>query len=622
MIFLGLTSPLLHAQNLKLFDPSKNASMRPKKSKQKLATEYYASGEYQKAATLFQELYKENNSSYFYRYLLYCYVQLEEYKKAEKMIKKAAKDNDKTYKELADLGYIRLKKGDAEKAAKMFQDAIDELPNDKSAVLELANDFRARGQTELAEETYHKGQKMMGEEYQFENELAYLYYYLEQYSRMTDAYLNLLERQPKQLRVIEYRFQSAFRRDSEDQIYPYLKRALLQKIKKNSDAHQLSELLLWLSIQRKDFPIALIQAKSLDRRGGHDAYRVFDLSKVMLDHGDYELSIEALNYLVNLPSAKEQLYYPEAVQLLLSAKFQLLQRDNHPSSKDIEQLAADFTQALDELGISRYTISLVMDHAQFKNFYLHQSEKAIAELEDLISNHGLSKAEKAPVKLLLGDLYLLDNNPWDATLLFSQVEKDFKNDEIGFEARYRNAKLSFYIGEFDWAKAQLDVLKAATGKKIANDAMKLSLFIEENLDADSNTRALKLYGQAELLHLRKQDSLAFQTFDSIFMLSLYHEIFDNVWLREAEIHIENHNYEQAKTLLEKIVEQYPDGLLADDAIWKLANLELHEFHHPQQAMNWYKMILTKYPASIHVDEARTIYRSYESENKNPENHTK
>ena len=105
------------------------------------------------------------------------------------------------------------------------------------------------------------------------------------------------------------------------------------------------------------------------------------------------------------------------------------------------------------------------------------------------------------------------------------------------------------------------------------------------------------------------------------MLSLYHEIFDNVWLREAEIHIENHNYEQAKTLLEKIVELYTDGLLADDAIWKLANLELHEFHHPQQAMNWYKMILTKYPASIHVNEARTIYRSYESENEKPESHT-
>jgi len=49
---------------------------------------------------------------------------------------------------------------------------------------------------------------------------------------------------------------------------------------------------------------------------------------------------------------------------------------------------------------------------------------------------------------------------WEATLLYSQVDKDFKNDPIGHQASLKNAQLSFYIGEFDWAKAQLDVLKS------------------------------------------------------------------------------------------------------------------------------------------------------------------
>ena len=596
------------AQNLKIFDPSKNAAPKPKKSKQKLAAEYYSSGEYAKAIILYEELFEKNNSSYFYNYMLYCYVQLEEYRKAERLIKKTAREENKPYKQLADLGYIQLKKGETEKANKMFGKAIEALPADKGAIMELARNFRSRGQTDFAKDAYFKGKEILNGEYGFESELAYLYYYLEQYQKMTDEYLDLLGNKAEQLRAIQYRIQNAFRRDKEDVIYPYLKKELLKRIKKNSDKTQYSELLLWLSIQRKDFNIALIQAKSLDRRGGNDAYRVFDLSKVILGHGNFELSINALEYLIKLPDAKEQIYYAEAKQNILSARFQKLQQEVSPSKDELETMQKEFEATIEELGRNRYSSQAIMEYSEFLSYFLNMPDEAINELENLIHNVGLNRMEKAPAKLLLGDIYLLYDNPWDATLLYSQVEKDFKNDEIGFDARLRNARLSFYIGEFGWAKAQLDVLKAATGKKIANDAMLLSLFISENLDADSSTRALELYGQAELLHLRKKDSLAIQTFDSIFMISLFHEIFDDVWLREAEIFIAAHQYEKAKTLLEKIVDEYPFGLLADDALWILADLELNEFNNSEKATEWYKLILTEHPASMYSQEARIKFR--------------
>jgi len=172
VFFLG--SPSIYSQELKTFDPSKSVQKKPVKSKQSLATEYYAAGEFQKAIPLFEDLYKENSSSYFYRYLLYCYVQIEDYRQAEKMIKKAHKGNQKPYKELADLGYLQLKKGAIEKANKMFEEAIKELPANKAAVNELANDFRARGQTELAEKSYLRGVELLKGEDGFENELGYL----------------------------------------------------------------------------------------------------------------------------------------------------------------------------------------------------------------------------------------------------------------------------------------------------------------------------------------------------------------------------------------------------------------------------------------------------------------
>lgn len=598
-----------YSQELRLFDPATSGQKKPKKTKQKLASEFYVAGEYEKAIQLFEELYEENPSDYYYRYLLYSYVQLEDFRKAEKLVKKAKKNTGKAYKEFSDMGYIEQKKGDVKKANKLFTKAIEELPANKGAILQLANDFRSRGQTDLAEETYFAGQKLLGEEYGFESELGYLYYYLEQYNKMTDSYLDLLEIKPEQMKIVQYRIQNAFRRDKEDQIYPYLKQELLSRIKKLEDANQFSELLLWLSIQRKDFNIAVIQAKALDRREGAEYFRVFDLAQVMMNNGAYAQSISALDYIVSRPGAKDQVYYPEAIQSLLSAKYGDLRSKSNPSDEDVDKLSQEFLSTLDDMGRFKFTKPMVMNYAELLTYYQNEAEKAIEELNILVEHPGLNRAEKAPVKLLLGDIYLLNDNPWEATLLYSQVEKDFKNDEIGFEARLKNAKLSFYIGEFDWSKAQLDILKAATGKRIANDAMNLSLFIAENLDADSSTRALEYYGKADLLYLRKKDSLALQTLDSIFMLSLYHDIFDNVWMRQSEILLASYKYEEAKILLEKIVDQYPDGLLADDAIWMLADMELNQFNNEEKASEWYKKILTDYSASIYTNEARKIFRT-------------
>lgn len=622
-VFIG-SNQLVFSQELRLFDPSTDANTKPKKSKQKLAIEYYSGGEYEKALPLFLELYEEKNTSYFYKYVLYCYLNLEEFKKAEKLIKKTNRNSNKAYKELADLGYLQLQLGNVEKSEKLFESAIKELPPNRAAVIELANDFRSRSQTDWAEKVYFRGKEMIGEQYGFERELGYLYYYLEKYDKMTDAYLDLLSQDPNQMRIVQYRIQNAYRRSTEDVVYPYLKDELLNRIKKEESGGIYNELLLWLTIQRKDFKIAMIQAKALDKLEGEAFFRVFDLAKVMMNNGDYKSSIDAYNFILKQRNAKDLPIYQEVLQNLMSARYQNLQTNNNPPKEEIEELSDDFSQVLDHLGRFRFTIPIIIDYAQLLFYYQDKKDEAIMELDTLLKNQGLNNLDRAPVKLLLGDFYLLNDNPWEATLLYSQVEKDFKNDTYGFESRLKNAKLSFYIGEFDWAKAQLDIIKGATDRKIANDAMNMSLLISENMDADSNYRALELYGKADLLLLQKKDSLALATLDSIFFISLFHELHDNVLFKEAQIYSERKEYDLSKEKLMKIIEEFPDGLLADDAIWMMAEeFDYYQFDDDKEfikgihsAENLYKKILIDYPSSIYVHEARQRYRN--SENKKAE----
>jgi len=193
--------------------------------------------------------------------------------------------------------------------------------------------------------------------------------------------------------------------------------------------------------------------------------------------------------------------------------------------------------------------------------------------------------------------------------LYSQVEKSFKNEPLGHLAKFKNAKLSYYIGEFEWAKAQLDVLKAATSKLIANDAMDLSLLISNNIEEDSNTVALSMYSKADLLEMRNHDKEALTVLDSIQLLFPYHPINNYVLFKKAQISAKNGRFEDAAAYYTTIVEKYPEDLLADDALFNVAQLYENQLNNKNKAMQLYEDLLTKYPGSLFAVEARKHFRT-------------
>ncbi len=130
-------------------------------------------------------------------------------------------------------------------------------------------------------------------------------------------------------------------------------------------------------------------------------------------------------------------------------------------------------------------------------------------MEELKITPGLDRNVQARVKINLGDCYLMNGDIWESTLLYSQVDKDFKEEPIGQEARFKNARLSYFNGDFQWAQAQFDVLKASTSKLIANDALDLSVFIMDNLNLDTTAAAISLYSGAELLVFQNRFDEAF-----------------------------------------------------------------------------------------------------------------
>ena len=214
----------------------------------------------------------------------------------------------------------------------------------------------------------------------------------------------------------------------------------------------------------------------------------------------------------------------------------------------------------------------------------------------------------ADSKIELADILLMTGEVWDASLLYSQVEKDFKNEPVGASAKFKNAKLSYYIGEFDWAKAQLDILKAATSKLIANDAMALSLLISDNSDLDSTYQALAIYSRADLAEFRNKYDLALLTLDTIFIKYKYHSLFDEAYYKKAEIYINKGLNDSAVVYYKKIITEYPYDILGDDAMYALGVMYEDVYKDKAKAMETYEKLMANYPGSTFMVEARKRFR--------------
>ena len=229
-------------------------------------------------------------------------------------------------------------------------------------------------------------------------------------------------------------------------------------------------------------------------------------------------------------------------------------------------------------------------------------------MEESISVQRLRKHVQADLKLELADILLSTGNIWEASLRYSQVEKQFKYDVIGQEAKFRNAKIAYYTGDFKWAQAQLDVLKGATSKLISNDAMNLSILISDALSIDTNITPLMIFARADLLIFQNKNDQAIVTLDSIHSLFPNHALADDIIYRKGIIHMKYFRYEQAAELFRNIVVNFGFDILGDDALYKLALLNEIQFKNLDKAKELYQQLMESYPGSLYVVDARKRFR--------------
>ena len=602
--------------------------MAQQSQEEQLALQYYKDKEYDKAVELFEKIHAKKPDSYVYYYYYHSLLELERYDDAEKMLKKQIKAYPNVLRYKVDQGYVYERAGDHAKAEKIYQECLKNLQAKETSVSELNNAFMSRGKYEYAVETILKGRKLLNNEQYLSKNLINIYKVLHLNDKIVDEILALVKTDnEKYEKDVQTAIQDLLVDDEDNQQYMSIRTALQKFSQKYPNNILCIKELYWISQLHKDYEEAFVLAKALDKRLKMEGIYTYELATVAAENHDYNTAIEALNYIIK--KGEDAHNYVQAKMKILDVKYMQLIETSPVKMVDAVNLEQDFRKALEENGIHSGTMDWIRKYAHLLAFYVNKPQEAMDVLNQAMAATRDNK-EKNQYKIDLADVQLYIGEIWDASLNYSQVDKDMPNDVLGNEAKFKNAKLSFYIGEFSWAKSQLDVLAAATTKLIANDAIYSSMLISDNLEegeegAEADTTmglfsnsegnlALKMYAKAEFLIFQNKDDEALRALDSVMLLSPFGSLMDDALYQKALIYIKQKNYLEAEKLLQQIIENYGDQLLADDAVFQLAELYEYYLKDIPKAMEYYQKILKDHSDSLYVVQARNRYRALRGDN--------
>ena len=573
-----------------------------------LAYQYYQQAEYEKAAVLLEKLFNATKNDTYFELYFTSLIKIKKYAEAESLLKKLIKQNPTKTQYSVALGRVYQENGRIAEANKSFLEAINNTPKDEYRFRDLANSFYRFEAYDMAVSAFLQGRKLFGDDQMFVYELLSIYRLKKDKRMLIEEYLNALPSAPQLISQAENVLSSVFE-DNTD--YQLLQTALLKKIQKDPQTEVYTELLTWQYIQQQDYEMALRQLIAQDKRTKGDGLLLFNSADTFIANKAFSTAIKAYEYILT-KGPENELYLPAKIELI-NAKYELAVAGKI-DKQAILALVNEYQEILTKYGKTPQTLFALKKLAYLQAYHLNDLKKAEATLEEGLQIKGISNADIGQIKIDLGDIYILTKQPWEAILVYEQVAKQFENQPIGNEARYRSARLNFYVGDFDYAKSQADVLKASTTQLIANDALNLSLLLSDNLQSKNDSLALKMYADAEMLQFMNLSDQALGKLDSIDIAYPNNSLMDDILMAKAKIYIKTNEINKAITALKELITTQNTSIWIDDALFTLADILEKKLNNPEEAKKLYQQLMNDYPGSMFNAEARKRFRNIRGDN--------
>lgn len=563
-----------------------------------VAREYFKNGKFEKALISYKKLYSKNIKNRRYlTALVKTHQQLEQYKEAEALLLKYTSLVNYP-PALIQLGYNYKLQNDSINANINYQKALAELELKPNYAGMIGRTFEEYSLLDQAIETYKKAM-VAKPELNFNMQLARIYGEQGDIEKMFNSYINFSEINDAYINLIKREFSSFISENKENENNTILRKIILKKIQTDPDL-KWNDMLSWLFIQQKDYKKAFTQEKAIYKREMESLDRVEELANIAHTQKQPELAKEIFQFVVD---------NTQDVDIKINGQYNLLKIETEQATKDdYKSINESYVKLLETYGKDGRTLNIQIAYAHFLAFYLNKTTEAISFLKDSLKS-GIDNYSSAPIKMELGDILVLEEKFNEALIYYTQIQRSLKNSTISQEARFKVAKTSYYKGDFKWAESQLKILKASTSQLTANDALDLKLLIGDNKTEDSLQTALKVYAKADLLAFQNKKEESISLLNTILKDYKTEVIVAQTLLKQAQLLEEKAQFDNAKENYERIISDFKDGILVDDAIYALAEIYANKLNQPEKAKALYESIIFEHADSIYFVESRKKYRA-------------
>lgn len=449
---------------------------------------YFEQQNFEEAVPIFEQLYQENPRSlvFFNRYTE-SLIGLKKFEKAEDVAREQIGKNRFDLQATLKLAEIQHLKGDREKAINLWLDEAHANRTNIQAIYSIGNSLVNRMEYGTATEVYKIAQTALNDRTLFLSEIANTQLRAGNFEEAVRVYFQLVIQSPDQISLVQQRFLRM--RDNELYTIAAIElEDILFDIDYNDPSYStLYQLLSWLLIETEQYQRAFTVAKRFETDTTFPIYSLFSLGRQLRSSKEFDLAARSFHYYTTQNSGALKYRAMEELANTYVQWGQYFDRNRSESlskSDSLYTLAYNtFTKIITEAPennnqqrVLASTIDLSFDH--YKDSRL--AEQWITTLRKITPEN-----QSPYLYYAEGRKALFNGDHIIARQQLTRADKATDDSNLSEKARYYLSLSDFYSGDYEFAQIQLKNLSRRYTSYYANNALKLEMWINQGLRADS-----------------------------------------------------------------------------------------------------------------------------------------
>lgn len=565
----------------------------------RLAESFEQSGDFEKASAIYKDLWTRNpaNTDYF-QGLVRTYKGLNRYSDLMPVIQKYVSLR-KTPESLSLLAEMLWRTGDNKGANETWAAAIDIDPKSTQTWQAVAESQLTLQLFEKAIETLEEGRNQIKNYSIFGDLLSQLYIAKGDYEKGTREVLNAFT-QSYNISQTQGRLAAIM---TSDQAIKHIGSRLADFSKSYSNNVAFLQLYAWyfrsIGNQQKAFDIF----KEIDKMSYANGRELIRFAYDSQRDGKIDIALIAFEYVIDHFDNKSQKL--NALYGYIRTLEEKIFLDGKLDNNLVKNIIDRYKSVIDEFPNTATAADCYYRIAVLYNEKIHDNSKAKQFLDIMLKDYA-NQAVAADASILLGKIYMAENNFEDAKRIFTRVLATYGRNMPHqlHSALYNLALMEFFSGEIDSAAEHFTQLSNFSSSDVANDALEKSILINVN---KNDNDAIIIFGKAEMKNFQNDVEQAESLYRAVIESAPESDLAERAYIEIAELAAIKKNYSTAITELDKFIEKYPQTIYADKSLMLQGDnfLELKEY---ENAIKKYKQVLTDYPSSIYLSEARNKIR--------------